>query len=706
MHPESVQRVPANASAGEGCPGSPECRSAFLSAASEKLLSSLDPKEMLRIIARLAVPDFADWVAVDIVAGDSRIDRITASTADASRNELVETMQKLYPPRDEPTHGARMAIATGRTDFVPEVTAEILAEIAIDKQHLAMLEELDPRSFISAPLIARGRPVGAISLVYAASGRRYTVEDCRMVEDLARRAGTALGNAHLVDELRDARSRLRQQAVELEERQKHLDQALTRLELAIKYTPLAVVDVDQQGRVLAWNPGAERTFGYTAEEMIGERLDVIFADAERFKLGLERSLRNREGVRRGALANVRKDGKTIVCAWYAARLVDTEGKVIGLSGAAEDITDRIAMQREVQRQMGRINALRSIDLAIASSMEITLTLAVLLDQVIAQLGVDAAAVLLLNQHHQALEYAVGRGFRGAAIQKTSVPIGEGSAGRAVRERRTISLPNLEMNTVFLRAEMVESEEFVAHYCTPLIAKGKVVGVLEVYNRTPLAAGQDWLGFFETLAGQAAIAVENARLFADLQKSNLELAMAYDSTLEGWARALDLHDNVTEGHSRRVTAMTERLAKEVGIADEDIVNIRRGALLHDIGKMGIPESILRKEGPLNDKEWDLMRKHPGFARELLAPIEYLRPALDIPYAHHERWDGTGYPRGLKGEEIPLAARIFAIVDVWDALRSKRSYSDEWPEASVREHIRGLAGTHLDPALVEVFLGMEW
>lgn len=688
------------------CPGGPECRSAFLSAASEKLASSLDPRETLRIIAHLAVPEFADWAAVDIVDEDGHLERLTAAIADPERFELIESIERLYPARGEPKHGARLAILTGRTDFRPVVSEEILREIAIDDEHLAALRELDPRSLIAAPLILDDRALGAISLVYAKSGRRYTEEDCRMVEDLARRASKALGNARVVDELREARSQLQRQADDLAAQGKELDDALMRHRLAVELTPLGVVDADPKGRVLAWNPGAARIFGYSEKEMMGEPLSIIFADPESFQATFERNLRQRKGTRRGAMQNVRKDGQTITCTWHATPLVDGGGEVIGLSGVAEDITDQIAMQREVQRQMDRINALRAIDLAITASMEITLTLTVLLDQVVSQLDVDAAAVLLMNDYLQCLEFSVGRGFRRSDIQNTAIPIGEGTAGRAARERRTIGISNLETDARILRTAMVESEDFVAYYCTPLIAKGKVIGVLEVFNRTPLNASQDWLGFLETLAGQAAIAVEGARLFSDLQKSHMDLTVAYDSTLEGWARALDLHDDVTEGHSRRVTEMAERLAKEVGVADKDMVHIRRGALMHDIGKMGIPSSILQKDGPLDDEEWKLMRKHPDFARELLQPIEYLRPALEIPYAHHERWDGTGYPRGLKGEEIPLAARIFAIVDVWDALRSKRSYSDEWPEEKAREHIRRLAGTHLDPALVEVFLGMEW
>jgi putative two-component system response regulator len=186
---------------------------------------------------------------------------------------------------------------------------------------------------------------------------------------------------------------------------------------------------------------------------------------------------------------------------------------------------------------------------------------------------------------------------------------------------------------------------------------------------------------------------------------LELARAYDATLDGWARALDLRDHETEGHSRRVTVMTVRLARAWGICGEELMHIRRGALLHDIGKLGVPDAILRKPGSLDDDEWLVMRMHPVYAYEWLASIDYLRPALDIPYAHHERWDGSGYPRGLRGLEIPLAARLFAVVDVWDALRSERPYRPGWSAEQIVTHLASLAGIHFDPEVVRVFLSLE-
>jgi PAS domain S-box-containing protein len=203
-------------------------------------------------------------------------------------------------------------------------------------------------------------------------------------------------------------------------------------------------------------------------------------------------------------------------------------------------------------------------------------------------------------------------------------------------------------------------------------------------------------------GIASDITERKRMETEVLKSNLDLSSAYDATIQGWSRALDLRDKETEGHTICVAEMTVALAKSFALGAEEILQIQRGALLHDIGKMGVPDAILLKPGPLTGEEWELMKRHPAYAYELLSPIQYLRPALDIPYCHHEKWDGSGYPRGLAGEQIPLAARIFAIVDVWDALRSDRPYRPAWEEARVIEHIRSLSGSHFDPRVVELFL----
>jgi HD-GYP domain-containing protein (c-di-GMP phosphodiesterase class II) len=232
----------------------------------------------------------------------------------------------------------------------------------------------------------------------------------------------------------------------------------------------------------------------------------------------------------------------------------------------------------------------------------------------------------------------------------------------------------------------------------------VIGVLEVFSRTQFEPDKEWLDFLGNLAGQAALTVEDLRLLESLHHSNAELTLAYDETIEGWSRAMELRDRETEGHTRRVTELTVELAQRMGLPDEMIVHIRRGVMLHDVGKIGVPDNILHKPGPLTEPEMEIMRRHSRLAYELIAPIAYLQPALDIPYCHHEKWDGTGYPRGLKGDQIPQTARLFAVVDVYDALTSDRPYRRHWTEQKAVHYILAQSGKHFDPAVVELFLKM--
>jgi PAS domain S-box-containing protein len=349
----------------------------------------------------------------------------------------------------------------------------------------------------------------------------------------------------------------------------------------------------------------------------------------------------------------------------------------------------------------QLQAVRQIDLAILGGHELQPVLDVVIAETIKTLDVQAARVLLLQAESSTLVTVAHRGFPDETIHEQKVRLGVGLAGRCALDRRPLFSDDPSEIDGLGAASSPPRRSFVACAAAPLIAKGQVRGVLEVCLRENVAPSAYWLSFLEALADQAAIAIENATAFQELRRANTELHLAYDATIEGWSRAMDLRDKETEGHTLRVTEMTMRLARTDGMSVEELVQIRRGCLLHDIGKLGVPDHILFKAGPLTDEEWVLMRKHPEYAYEMLYPIAYLRPALDIPYCHHERWDGTGYPRGLRGEEIPRSARLFAVVDVWDALRSDRPYRAAWPEERVLGHIRGLSGSHFDPEACQLF-----
>jgi response regulator RpfG family c-di-GMP phosphodiesterase len=397
----------------------------------------------------------------------------------------------------------------------------------------------------------------------------------------------------------------------------------------------------------------------------------------------------------------------VALAFRAARQPTTDEihLVETLADIAGNTFHRMRLYEETETRLQYLSALRTIDLAIATSFDLRVTLNVLLDQTLIQLNVDAADILRCIPVLQTLEYSASRGFQTRAIEQAHMQIGQGFAGQAALEGQMIFLPDLRDHNISLgRFDYLASENFITYIGVPLIIKGEVKGVLELYLRRLFQPSNEWRDFLDALSRQAAIAIDNAQLFDNLQRSQLELAMAYDYTLEGWSRALDMRDKETEGHTQRVTEMTVHLTKRNGFNDIELVHARRGAILHDIGKMGVPDHILLKPGPLTPEERKIMELHPTFAMELLSPIAYLRPALDIPYYHHERWDGSGYPRRLKGEQIPKAARIFAIIDVWDALSHDRIYKKAWPRETIIAYLREESGKHFDPDVVTDFINM--
>lgn len=389
--------------------------------------------------------------------------------------------------------------------------------------------------------------------------------------------------------------------------------------------------------------------------------------------------------------------------WFDGCIVPASTSNFILS--ARNITKYKQTESRMQRQLQRLSALRSIDLAIASGLDLNLLLSILLDRVIETMHVDAATVLLLDSEMNILKFGAGKGFHTNILQHTRLKLGQGYAGRSALERRMINIPDLMKHaTEFERSPLFPSERFVVYYGIPLVAKGRVLGVLEVFHRSHLNPDEDWLEFLNIISGQTAIAIDSAIMFKELQKSNFELSLAYNATIDAWSRTLDLRDRETEGHTRRVTDITLRFAAMSGIKDTELIHIRRGATLHDIGKVAIPDNILFKPGPLSHNEWETMRQHPGHAVDLLAPIKYLEPAMEIPHWHHEKWDGTGYPDRLGGEEIPYAARMFALADVYDALTSDRPYRRAWSKKDAVQYIKRQAGKHFDPRLVPEFLSM--
>jgi len=381
--------------------------------------------------------------------------------------------------------------------------------------------------------------------------------------------------------------------------------------------------------------------------------------------------------------------------------------LIGVANMTANAIHRLTLQEQTEKRLNRLDTLRVLDKTVAASLDLRIILQVFLDHVTTQLGVDAAAVLLYHPILQESEYAAVSGPEIQGLLGKRIRLSDGLHRRAIIDRKPVRINNLyqELQSLreahFYRPFPAIYQSFEAYNAVPLVVKGQLKGVLELFHRGSPQVDSEWEEFLETLAGQAAMAIDDAQMISGLQKANMELILAYDATIEGWSRALDLRDKATEVHTQRVMEMTIRLAQEMGLSGNDLVNLRRGALLHDIGKMGVPDRILNKPGPLSADEWFIMRKHPEFAYEMLSPIAYLRSAIEIPYCHHEHWDGSGYPRGLKKMEIPLSARIFSVVDVWDALCSNRPYRSTWGEQEAWAYIQEMTGIQFDPQVVEKF-----
>ena len=286
------------------------------------------------------------------------------------------------------------------------------------------------------------------------------------------------------------------------------------------------------------------------------------------------------------------------------------------------------------------------------------------------------------------------------LDKVTLKVSEGLSGYIVISGKPYVNHHASHDPHFAFPELVQKLTSVAG--VPLITKGETIGSILIGSAHVLSDND--IRLLRAIGDLAASAIHRSDLHDETIRQARELKIAYDATLEGWAHALELRDKETQGHSLRIANMTLRLAKRLGYRDTDLENVRRGALLHDIGKMGVPDTILLKPGSLTEEEWKIMQKHPIYAYEMLSELPYFKQALDIPYCHHEWWDGTGYPRGLKDNEIPLVARIFAIVDAWDALISDRPYRKAWVKKEALSHIIDQSGTHFDPEVVNAFVQM--
>jgi len=573
---------------------------------------------------------------------------------------------------------------------------------------------------IIASIVFGGQAGVFVAIMSAAAGLGLILADAQNLLPNSSHSGTAGWATHSIlfvltaallalfnRDLKYALDNARQSAQTIHAREEALRESEVKYRSLVERIPAIIYTaaMDEAKTRLYVSPQVERILGFTQEEYLANPelwRELLHPDDRQRILGEAEYFYTTGEPFISEYRTFTRDGRVVWVHDEAVILRDAVGKPQYIQGVRMDITELKQVEEKIKTPLAQLASLRAIDVAIMSTHDLRMIFYILLSQTIAKLDVDAARILLFNSSTKMLEFGAAQGFYVADIEKAYVQFGEEIAGRAAREGILIDGHRLTKDFFSANAPLFANEGFTCFYAVPLISKGKLKGVLEVFEKEHVHHDRGWVDFLNSLAGQAAIAIDNASLFLDLQRSNTDLRLAYETTLEGWSAALDLRDRETEGHTQRVTKLTEQIAKSVGITGSELLNIRRGSLLHDIGKLGVPDRILHKRGPLTKSEWKTMCKHPEFAYDMLSPIAYLHGALDIPYCHHEKWDGSGYPRGLKGEEIPLAARIFAVVDVYDALTSDRPYRKGWPRKKALKYIHEQTGIHFDPRVVEVFM----
>ena len=434
------------------------------------------------------------------------------------------------------------------------------------------------------------------------------------------------------------------------------------------------------------------------EDLIGHKMMEVYPKIDKTPLfqELRRCMISR---RSGRLVNkFEYPDKSI--GWFELKIYPTQEGLIILSN---EITDRVKSQEENLLHIKKIELLRKIDLAILSGSDLISTMNMISNETIKALDIEAVSILLLTPQKDRLLFFTGSGAIESELEMKTIVLSPSLEALFLKHSSDI----IKVDEAFLETYPEFKNRYphgddYYYFILPLITKKKIVGMMEVCQRGDLNEDERSEEYLEALAGQAAMAIENHILFNDIIHKNNELLNAYATTIESFSRALDIRDADTEGHTLRVTRLALRFARQLGIEGEALTNFRYGCLLHDIGKIGIPDAILRKPGPLDTIEFEIMKKHTEYSMKIIEPISYLKNAMTIPYGHHEKWDGTGYPNQLKGTEIPFEARIFAIVDVFDALTSDRPYRKAWKLESVLIYMKSQSKIHFDPELLDLFL----
>ncbi|MEW6180746.1 MAG: HD domain-containing phosphohydrolase [Chloroflexota bacterium] len=478
---------------------------------------------------------------------------------------------------------------------------------------------------------------------------------------------------------------------------------------------LIAVILDREGKVVFSNEYFLKLTGWNWQ-------DVLQCDwFERFMLPAEREKRRArylQHIQREKIDHqqeswlLTRTGDKRLIAWNNTFIRNPDGSVAGMARIGQDITEARQNEEKIRQHLQessllleRLQTLREIDTTITSPQTPSEKMEIIMNTIKTALKVDAVNILTESVPGFLLPYA-SRGFNLAQIMPISAQIKVKEAEDSLNRGIPLIINRLVMGELshWLTSRFSGFMPYQFYAAVPMLVNGKRYGILEVFAHKPFTPGDEWRAFFQTLASQTAIALDHNQMIQDIQHAYQELQQAYRATIEGWSATLELRDKETQGHSERMLTLSERLGRRMGLNEKQLEDLRYGVLLHDIGKMAVPDAILNKPGPLSEEEWAVMRQHPQFAYDVLSKIPFLKGAMDVIYCHHERWDGSGYPRGLKGEQIPLYARIFAVVDVWDALTNDRPYREAWSTEKALAYLQEQAGILFDPQVVEKFVAL--
>lgn len=457
--------------------------------------------------------------------------------------------------------------------------------------------------------------------------------------------------------------------------------------------------INQQQKLIFVNPKLCNLLGCDEEELIGQSIEKYFhfSEVDTVMTILSKQKNDLKPSYESVL--IKKDGSTLPISISPQHLSNEDGQFTGILAVIMDISDRKHNELILKKRLNELSGLRKIDTAILEKSSLPDVVETVLEQIKIHLNGDAAAIYTYNQLANLFE------FSGGYVDSQTVQ----QAHKIPAEKIFKTYPNFDKEFQIYQnhnnhygTHKVFPSTMKSLFVAPIMVTENLTGMIEIAFKEMFTLDQEWKSFFDALITQTAVGMEKIDLLNNLKERNQDLVQAYDSAIMGWAKALELRDEETQGHSDRVVKLSLELAKIYGFDGHELDNFRKGALLHDIGKMGIPDTILLKPGPLDAEEWKIMKKHPELAFQLLSGIPFLKDAVEIPYYHHERWDGSGYPHQLQGDQIPLSARIFAVVDVWDALTNDRPYRPAWSLVKTIDYLTTNRGILFDPQIVDQFV----